>query len=83
MCRYYLSEPDREPQIPPCMSGHTCNFDLTERLACPFWAGGTYKSEEKDVRCRVPATWCGIVMHLPAVVTASLFRRHWLSSAIM
>lgn len=49
ICRYYLSEPEQTPHMPVCMGGHSCNFNMTQRLACPFWAAGTYRSEEREV----------------------------------
>ncbi len=54
-CWYHVSDPDRPPATPPCASKQTCGFNLTERLACPFWQAGTFDSVETEVRCSVPA----------------------------
>ena len=52
-CFYHLSDPDRRPATPPCAYKQRCRFNLTERLACPFWQSGTFDSIETEV-CRRP-----------------------------
>ena len=52
MHRYKPSFPDRKPRIPACTAGHKCAFDLKQRLACPFWAAGTFSVEDGQVRPR-------------------------------
>ena len=48
-CWYHLSDPDQPPATPPCAWKHNCSFDLSERLACPFWESGTFDSIETEV----------------------------------
>ena len=50
MHRYKPSFSDSKPHIPGCTAGHKCDFDLKQRLACPFWAAGTFVVEEGQVR---------------------------------
>lgn len=34
--------------MPDCMDGHTCNFDVQQRMQCPFWVSGTYRTTEPE-----------------------------------
>lgn len=53
-CRYELSAPSDDPQLPDCMEGQACNFDVKDRLKCPFWAAGSFKRRDSEVGGRLP-----------------------------
>ena len=48
-CWYRPTDPGKPAEVPLCMAGHKCNFDLNERLACPFWESGTFSIGDSKV----------------------------------
>ncbi len=56
-CWYHVSDPEQPPATPPCASKQRCGFNMTERLACPFWQSGTFDSVETEARCSVCAVF--------------------------
>jgi len=33
------------------MEGHQCNFDVKQRMKCPFWASGSFKRRDSEAAC--------------------------------
>lgn len=48
-CWYEMIDPKEPPFIPVCMEKHKCNFNMTERLECPFYEAGNYELVTSEV----------------------------------
>lgn len=49
-CWYEVLDTTVPPTIPVCMAKHECAFNVTERLACPFYESGTFETVKSKVR---------------------------------
>jgi len=48
-CWYEIIDPKQPPFMPVCMEKHKCNFNMTERLECPFYEAGNYELVTSEV----------------------------------